>query len=186
MLERAGAESPGVILLLCLQSDGERVCSSLGYFHTTQKAFRSSPAKTARQTHKGIQKLFQREKLNFLLTYKIDWFIQPRQNFLTKAVVHRHSQEMGFWNKIRLWTSIAGVQYVANIVLLHQLLGKRQRLSPEESGGTSGTLHSWKPNWTPRWNCSSCIRGIHSSVKKTTPQLVTLQTTFNETSSVSK
>lgn len=131
MLQHAVAESPH-FLLLCSWSDADHAHRSWGYFHTTQKAAGASPAKTAQQTHTATQTLFEGENYNFLLTYKIDWFIQPRQNFLTKAVIHRHSEEMGFWNEIRLWTSIAGVQDVANVVLLHQLLGKRGRLKPGE------------------------------------------------------
>lgn len=99
------------------------------------------PKQHSRHTEQPKHCLTERIK-SFLLTYKIDWFIQPRQNLLTKAVIHRHSEEMGFWNKIRLWTSIAGVQDVANVVLLHQLLGKRGRLGLEKSNGTFGTLQS--------------------------------------------
>lgn len=44
-----------------------------------------------------------------LHTNEIHRLVQPGQDFLTKAVIHRHSQEVRFGYEVRLWTGVAGI-----------------------------------------------------------------------------
>lgn len=44
-----------------------------------------------------------------LLTNEIYRFVQPRQNFLTEAIIHRYSQEVRLGDEVWLWAGIAGV-----------------------------------------------------------------------------
>lgn len=56
------------------------------------------------------------------LTYELHRSVQPGQDLLTEGVVHRDSQEVRLGDEVGLGAGVTGVQDVADVVLLHQIL----------------------------------------------------------------
>lgn len=75
------------------------------------------------------------------LTDEIYGFVQPRQDLLTEAVIHRHSQEVRLGDEVGLGTGVAGIQHIANPILLHQLLRRERARKVTHSRHSPHKIH---------------------------------------------
>lgn len=65
------------------------------------------------------------KKQRWPLTYELHRSVQPGQDLLAEGVVDRNSEKVRLWDEVRFGAGVAGVQDVADAVLLHQILRRQ-------------------------------------------------------------